>query len=96
MDQDNQIEKLDQAINAIINQIHYLTTEVSIPSYQVVKKNSYDPMKDKIRNNTDVIWQLSTSLSHLLSTKNQLVILGGNNDVDSMYNFLTTGKSRRE
>lgn len=95
MKENNQIDKIDQAINSIIDQIHYLTGSTIIPDIQMIaSKKSYDPFKDKIRGNSDLVWQLSTSLSSLIMIRNQL---NRSNDkgLDDAYEFIFTGKSKK-
>lgn len=72
LDKTNRLDKIDKSISSLIDQIDYLTTEIQIDKIRDSRSKQYDPIKDKIRANSDIIWQLSNSLTHLLSIKDHL------------------------
>lgn len=69
-DNTERIEKLDSTITSIIDQIEYLATSTTIESDK--KRAGFDPTRDKIRSNSDLIFQLSNSLSSIMAVKHNL------------------------
>lgn len=80
-------EKLNTTISLLVNQLEYVSSEIQLDKYiksATTSKSGYDPIKDKIRNNGDIMWQLSTSLINLLSARQLL-----DNSTDSTSEFLS-------
>lgn len=65
------LDKIDQTITALIDQIDYLISDIQIDK-KIRGTNKYDLTKDKIRSNSDVVWQLSNSITNLVSAKQHL------------------------
>lgn len=70
IDTNDRIEKLDSTITSLIDQIEYLASGTTLEPDK--RKSGFDPSRDKIRSNSDLIFQLSNSLSSILAVKHTL------------------------
>lgn len=71
LDKTTDKDKINHTISSLIEQLDYLVSDIQIDKTNRDKKK-YDITKDKIRSDSDTIFQLSNSLSNLIAIREHL------------------------